>query len=129
VFAKLADARFLVPCIPDVSETKSLAEIEAALTLRPGFAFVRGTLDVKMERLDAGPAGIRWRLTSKGIGSSSEVQATLTLSDADGGTAVRWEAEVTTLGGLLKLVPGGLIRGAATSVINSAWDRIEKALS
>ena len=130
VFAKLADARFLVPCIPDVHEVKMLEERRAELLLRPGFAFVRGTLEVKLEIVEAeDPRRERVLLASKGIGSSSEVEATLELSEAEGGTALRWTAEVKSLGGLLKLVPTGLIRGAAQKVINDAWDRIETALA
>ncbi len=131
VFARLADARFLVPCIPDVSETKSVGEAEAVLVLRPGFAFVRGTLEVRLERLQAKtPAEVCWKTASKGIGSSAEVEAGLTLGEAaGGGTAVKWTAEVKSLGGLLKLVPGGLIRGAAERVINDVWDRVEKAMA
>jgi carbon monoxide dehydrogenase subunit G len=46
VFAKLSDARFLVECIPG-RETVSLAEEKKAIcTQRPGFAFVRGTLEL-----------------------------------------------------------------------------------
>jgi carbon monoxide dehydrogenase subunit G len=129
VATRLGDARFLVPCIPDVSEVKSLSEAEAELVLRPGFAFIRGTLEVKLERLEAGPGGIRWRTVSKGIGSSAEVEASLAVSEAEGRSAVHWVAEVKSLGGLLKLVPGGLIRGAAERVINDAWDRVEKAMA
>src|SRR5262245_50752779 len=78
VFAKLTDARFLVPCVPDVSAVKVLEPGRAELTLRPGFAFVRGTLEVQMQVLDAvAPQSARVVLTSKGIGSSSEVHATL----------------------------------------------------
>lgn len=130
VYAKLADARFLAPCVPDVSETRQLNEADAELVLRPGFAFIRGTLDLKMQRTEAdeGARRVRWLLASKGIGSTADVEATLELSEAEGGTAAHWVAEVKELTGLLKWVPGGLISGAAQSVINNAWDRVEKAL-
>lgn len=130
VFAKLTDARFLVPCVPDVSAVKALEADRAELVLRPGFAFVRGTLEVVMQVLDpVPPRAARVVLTSKGIGSSSEVHATLALDEADGTTTVHWAAEVKSLGGLLKMVPGGLISGAAQKVINDAWDRIDQALA
>src|SRR4051812_39136117 len=130
VFASLTDARFLVPCVPDVSAVKVLEPGRAELTLRPGFAFVRGTLEVQMQVLNAvAPQSARVVLTSKGIGSSSEVHATLAFSEADGTTLVHWAAEVRSLGGLLKMVPSGLISGAAQKVINDAWDRIDRALA
>jgi len=42
---------------------------------------------------------------------------------------VSWTAEVTQLGGLLKMVPAGLIRGAAHKVIEDVWDGVAKKLA
>ncbi len=69
------------------------------------------------------PEAVRFRLTSKGIGSSNTVETALTLTPADAQTRVRWTAEVTQLGGLLKMVPSGLIRGAAQKVIEDVLGR------
>lgn len=131
VFARLTDPKFLVECIPDVETIKSLEPASATLVLRPGFAFVRGTLEVVMHIVDVvSPTTARVVLNSKGIGSSADVEATLALTESAGGTRVHWTAEVKSLGGLLKLVPGGLIRGAAEKVINDTWARVvEKANS
>jgi len=134
LLAKLTDARFLVQVIPDVDSVPDLQPDRATLVLRPGFAFVRGTLDVTMHIIpDAKTmSSARVLLESRGIGSSSEVEATLTLSpqqESGGGSRVHWTAEVKSLGGLLKLVPGGLIRGAAEKVINDAWNRIGEKLA
>ena len=35
-----------------------------------------------------------------------------------------WRAEVKSLGGLLKMVPSGLIRGAAQKVIEDVWNGV-----
>jgi carbon monoxide dehydrogenase subunit G len=130
LFARLTDARFLVQCIPDVESVTQAEGERAALVLRPGFAFVRGTLEVTLELMEAmQPESARWRLTSKGIGSSSEVEAALALAEQDGGTRVHWTAEVVSLGGLLKMVPSGLIRGAAEKVVNDVWAAIEAKLA
>jgi uncharacterized protein len=129
LFARLTDARFLVKCVPDVESVTLAEERRAVLVLRPGFAFVRGTLEVHLEVVDvAPPEGARVVIRSKGIGSSADVKATLALAPEGAGTKVHWVAEVTSLGGLLKLVPGGLIRGAAEKVINDAWDRVTREL-
>lgn len=130
VFARLTDVSFLVGCIPDVETVKSVDADRAELVLRPGFAFVRGTLEVTLRIVEkAEPTSARVQLLSKGIGSSSEVEATLTAGPHDGGTRVHWTAEVKSLGGLLKMVPAGLIRGAAEKVINDAWSRIAEKLA
>src|SRR3954454_2927162 len=120
VHAKLGDARFLVECIPDVESVSVNEADRAELIIRPGFSFVRGTLEVTLSVVDrptptepSGNGSTRVLLSSRGIGSSSEVEATLAVSEQGAGTRVHWVAEVKSLGGLLKLVPSGLIRGAA----------------
>lgn len=129
LFARLADARFLVQCAPDV-DSVALAEPEKAeLVVRPGFAFARGTLKVTMTLHDLkSPDSFRVDLFSQGIGFTSDVGATLQLVAIEAGTRVAWTAEVKKLTGLLKLAPSGLIRGAAEKAINDAWDRAAAAL-
>lgn len=130
LFARLSDARFLVECIPDVETVHEQAPQSARLTLRPGFSFVRGTLEVALSLVDVvAPTSARVVLASKGIGSTADVEATLSLSDREGGSRVHWTAEVKKLGGLLKMVPGGLVRGAAEKVINDAWASVSQKLA
>jgi carbon monoxide dehydrogenase subunit G len=126
VWSKLTDARFLVKCIPDLESVSVLEPDHLKMVLRPSLAFVRGTLDVDLRVFDAVPQkSVRIVNLGKGIGSSSTVEAILNFSAADAGTLVHWTAEVKELGGLLKLVPPGLIRGAAQKVINDAWTIVE----
>ena len=127
--ARLTDVSFLVGCIPDVESVRATEADRAELVLRPGFSFVRGTLAVTLRLVERIAPDARFVLVSKGIGSSSEVQATLAVAENGAGSRVHWVAEVTSLGGLLKMVPAGLIRGAAEKVINDAWDRIGLAMS
>lgn len=129
LWTKLTDARFLAQCLPDVESIKEAQADRAELVLRPGFSFVRGTLDVSLRVVDAvSPSAARYTVASKGIGSSADVEATISLSPRENGTCVRWTTEVKTLGGLLKMVPPGLIRGAAQKVVNDAWSAIEAKL-
>jgi len=129
VSAKLADACFLVQCIPG-TEKVAVAEPERAVcTLRPGFSFVRGTLDVTLAVVEAVPATItRLTLHSKGIGTTSDVEVVLTYTSQEVGTHVHWTADITQLGGLLKAVPQGLIKGAAQKVIEDVWANVEAKL-
>jgi carbon monoxide dehydrogenase subunit G len=130
LWTKLTDARFLVQCIPDVESIAEQEANRAVLVLRPGLSFARGTLDVTLRVVDAvAPTGARYVIVSKGIGSSAEVEATVALAPQGAGTHVRWTAEVKTLGGLLKMVPSGLIRGAAQKVVNDAWSAVEAKLN
>ena len=129
VWARLTDARFLVKCIPDVDSVKKVEADRAELVLRPGFAFVRGTLEVTLEVAEkSAPTAAKVLVHGKGIGSSSEVEATLALAGQGGGERVQRVAEVQSLGGLLKMVPGGLIRGAAQKVIDDVWKSVGEKL-
>jgi carbon monoxide dehydrogenase subunit G len=130
LWAKLTDARFLAQCIPDVESVQEAEADRAVLVLRPGFSFVRGTLDVTLHVVDAvEPSAARYVIASKGIGSTADVEATVALAPEGAGTRVCWTAEIKTLGGLLKMVPAGLIRGAAQKVVNDAWSAIEAKLN
>jgi carbon monoxide dehydrogenase subunit G len=124
VWAKLTDARFLAQCIPDVESIKEATADRAVLVLRPGFSFVRGTLDVTLSVVDAVDPAARYLVASKGIGSSADVEATIALAPINEGTRVSWAADIKTLGGLLKMVPHGLIVGAAQKVVNDAWKAV-----
>jgi tRNA pseudouridine55 synthase len=125
VWAKLTDPRLLVACIPDVQTVKSVSADHAELVLRPGLSFARGTLDIDLKVVDAvAPSSARMVILGKGIGSSSHVEATLAFAPQGTGTRVHWVAEIKELGGLLKMVPGGLIRGAAEKVVNDAWTAV-----
>jgi carbon monoxide dehydrogenase subunit G len=129
LWAKLSDPAFLVECIPDATLHGTVEKNRAACTVRPGVAFVRGSLDVTLEIAEAIPGvSIRLLVTSKGIGSTSDVEATLDFSPHDAGTRVHWKAEVKSLGGLLKAVPAGLIRGAAQKVIADVWAGVDQKL-
>lgn len=129
VWAKLTDARFLVQCLPDVDRVTECAADHAALVLRPSFAFVRGTLDMHLQIVEAvAPSSARVLVHSKGIGSSSTVEASLAFSPTPDGTRVHWVADIRELGGLLKMIPHGLIQGAAQKVIADAWNLIDAHL-
>ena len=130
LWARLTDARFLVQCIPGV-ESVPLAEPDRAVcVLRPGFSFVRGTLEVTLHVVERVPGtSARFLLHSKGIGTSSDLEAALTFTPREEGTRVHWTADVKELGGLLKAVPRGLIQAAAQKVIADAWDAVAARLA
>lgn len=129
LFASLTDPAFLVGCVPDVDQVKQTDADGAVFVIRPGFSFVRGTLETDMRITEKAFPAAKVRLESKGIGSSSTVEATFTLAAQEGGTRVNWVAEVTELGGLLKMIPPGLVQGAAQKVIADVFDRIAAQLA
>ncbi len=126
---KLRDLGFLVKCIPD-AELLGVAENEVKFRVMPGFSFARGSLDISLQQIEKAPdKPIAYRCLNKGIGSTSEVEVTLT-PEVDGeATRVRWAADVKNLTGLLKMVPPALIKAAAQKVIADVWNEVEKQLA
>jgi uncharacterized protein len=130
LWPKLRDAAFLAQCIPDGTPHEGATRDRAVCTVQPGFSFMRGSLDVTIEVIDGvEPTTINYSQQSKGIGSSSEVETALTLSPCGQGTKLQWRSEVKSLGGLLKMMPAGLIRGAAQKVIEDGWKGVAEKLA
>jgi len=129
VWAKFRDAGFLIECVPDGTPSGKATVDHAEARVRPGFAFVRGTMDIALDLTQpVENKSLVLRITSRGVGTTSEVEAFLEFSDRDGGTFLHWVAEIKQLGGLLKAVPSGLIRGAAQKVIDGLWQRVTQRI-
>ncbi len=126
VWTKLRDTRFLVDCIPGV-ESVSQAEADTAVcVLRPGFSFIRGTLEITLRVVEAAEnTSLRVTAHGKGIGSGNDVETALTFIAHDGGTRIHWTADITNLTGLIKAVPQGLLKGAAQKVIGDVWATVQ----
>ncbi len=130
LWPKLGDAAFLVTCIPDGTPHDGGTRDRAVCTVHPGFSFMRGSIDVTIEILGGEEAkSVKYSQKSKGIGSTSEVETSLTLEPHESGTKIKWRAEIKSLGGLLKMAPSGLIRGSANKVIEDGWAGVAAKLS
>ncbi len=129
LWSKLSDARFLAMCIPGAESVASVAPDKVTCTLRPGFAFVRGTLELTLQVVEATEAtSARYLNHTKGIGSSTDVEANLVFAPQDKGTRIHWTADIKSLDGLIKAVPPGLIKASAQKVIADVWALVESKL-
>jgi carbon monoxide dehydrogenase subunit G len=130
LWQSLARPEFLCQCFPGVDRVIRLDERSAALVVRPGFSFIRGTLDVSFEFAETNPPrSARVRIHIKGIGSSAELETRLELTSTDGGTRVTWAADATQIGGLLKAVSQGLLQAAAEKVAAEVWLAVRQRVS
>ena len=128
-FDALGDAGWLAHALPDAQVTRAAPDA-AAWRVKPKFAFMAGTLDTEAAVTGRDPGReVRYTVVSKGVGSSSTVQAALRFTPADAGCTVEWVADVTELGGLLKLAPRGLIQAAAQTVIGEVWAAVRRKLA
>jgi carbon monoxide dehydrogenase subunit G len=130
VWKSLVDPRFLCQCFPDVDRIVNADDRSATLIVRPGFSFVRGTLEISFEFVDLKPASHgQVTIQLKGIGSSAKLESAFDVTSSDSGSAVEWTADVRELGGLLKAVSHGLMQGAAQKVAADTWSNIRTRLA
>lgn len=129
LYAKLSDAGFVAGCLTGATVT-SAAPDKAEWRVRPKLAFLSGSLDTTATVTAREPdTSVTYEMYAKGIGASSTVRAVMNFAPSDGGTTVTWTGEIVSLTGLLKLVPGSLIQGAAKKVIADVWADIHKKLA
>jgi carbon monoxide dehydrogenase subunit G len=130
VRAKLSDVSFLASCIPDLQSATPREDGTVVCVVRPGFSFIRGTLEVTIQVAEAVEGQpLRIQAHGKGIGSSNDVELALQFAERDGGTQIHWTADVTKLGGLLKAMPTGLLKGAAQKVIADVWQQAKQKVA
>lgn len=130
IFSQLADAGWLALALPD-SEVSEATSDHAVWKVRPKFTFMAGNLDTIAHVTERSPVDrVCYHITSKGVGSSSTVLASLNfIRHQDTTTQVVWVAELTELGGLLKMVPRGLLQATAQKVIDDVWASIRLKLT
>lgn len=130
VAAKLSDAGFLANCLPDVQVSEATPD-KAAWKLKPKLSFLTGSLNVEMTTTtrEVGKS-VAYKVFAKAMGASSTVVTNLTFAEADGGgTAVHWTGDLEQVTGLLKVVPKGLLQGAAQKVIDDVWAAVTAKLT
>jgi uncharacterized protein len=129
VWPKLSDARFLVDSLKNSPEVLLREEHAAEWRVKPAASFISGTMDTRLEITERKPPEeMTVVLTSKGIGSSSTTVVNLKLMPNEGGSRIHWQAEITQLSGLLKMIPKGLIQATAKKVIEDVWDGVDQEL-
>jgi uncharacterized protein len=114
VEGQLADAGFLATCVPDATVT---------------LAFISGQLETHLTVIErVANQSVTFEAVGKGVGASSTVRSQLMFHPDADGLRVDWKADVVALTGLLKMVPKGLIQGAAEKVIAEVWGGVHARL-
>jgi carbon monoxide dehydrogenase subunit G len=126
LYARLSDARFLVQCIPGVESVKSETPEQAVCVVKPaGLSFVTGSIELTVRRTAAVEnTSANVTIASKSIGATSEVETAFTLTPQEGGTKLRWTADIQKMGGLLKHAPQALLKAAAQKIIGDVWEKV-----
>ena len=129
VFAALTDLDGLARIIPDVESSARPDENTLTCVVRPGFSFLRGTLNLTVTAQDVRPP--EWadmRTVAKGIGTQITIESKLELTAHGSGSQLNWQAEITERKGLVAAVSTALVKAAADQVIRQAWANVRKEL-
>lgn len=128
VWMALTRPEFLCRCFPGVDHVVRFDERSAVLVVRPGFSFVRGTLEVAFEFVETERQSANVQIQIKGIGSSAALSSSFQVAPDVHGTQVNWQVHATLIGGLLKAVSQGLIQAAAQKVAADTWAEVHKKI-
>jgi carbon monoxide dehydrogenase subunit G len=130
LYPHLADLQLLVKTLPDVKTVKEASETSAVIVVAPSLSFVKGELETTLQRTSSTPPSqAELQVSSKGIGTTVKLLASFTLTPEGEGTLMNWQATIQEMGGLLKLVPGSLIKGAAQKTIEGWLGSLEQRIS
>ena len=129
LFARLTDLNFMAQTIPGLQRIELSEPKHLVCRVRPGFAFMAGSLTLTFDVVDEHPAeSVKYRVHGKGIGATVVVETEIKLSSEENGTKLNWQSEILERGGLLKPVGQTLIKAAANKVTADAWAAFRKAL-
>lgn len=129
VFDAITDLDLLSQHIPDVVSVTRIDDRALRCVVRPGFSFLRGTLQMTIQFTDLDrPTTATMQVDASGIGQSIRVASRSTISPENGGSLLQWQAHVVERRGLVATISKSLISAAAGQVIRDAWQKVHRHL-
>lgn len=130
LFTVMTDFDVLPSVIPDLQSHERVDERTMRCVIRPGFSFLRGTMKVLFHLAESkAPETALTRVEASGIGAGLKMETRMWIEPAEGGSALRWDAQVLELKGLVSAISPTLLRAAADQVIRHTWDRVRERLA
>lgn len=116
-WAFIMDANKVAECLPGLEKLDIVDADNFNAKVRIGITFIKGTFDFKTRIFDrTPPKHVRLAAHGRGVGSTIDVEATLDLTDLQGGgTRMNWSAEAQV---------GGVIAGVGQDLMNRAAEKV-----
>jgi uncharacterized protein len=128
VFEFFSDARKLVDCLDDPHTVEVQDASHFSGTVTTGVAFIRGTFRMTGEYTERDPPG---RLVAKlhggGLGSGLDALISTVLEPVNGGTTVRWTADLN-FSGPIASVGERVVRGTVDKKTQALFERARQRL-
>ncbi len=129
VWKAFLDPGTLAQAIPGCEKLEAAGEGEFRATMKVGVAAIKGTFEGKVRLSDLEPPN-RYRMAVEGTGSPGFVRgdASMELSDTEGGTRVAYNADVQ-VGGLIASVGQRMLGGVSKMMLDQFFGRMTEILS
>jgi carbon monoxide dehydrogenase subunit G len=129
VWKAFLDPDTLAQALPGCEKLEASGEGEFRATLKVGVAAIKGTFEGKVRLTDLEPPN-RYRMAVEGNGSPGFVRgdASMELSDIDGGTRVSYSADVQ-VGGLIASVGQRMLGGVSKMMLDQFFSRMTEILA
>jgi carbon monoxide dehydrogenase subunit G len=129
VWAAFLDPGTLAQAIPGCEQLEEVGTGEYRATMKVGVAAIKGTFQGKVRLSDQEPPN-RYRMAVEGTGSPGFVRgdATMELTDIEGGTRVSYNADVQ-VGGLIASVGQRMLGGVSKMMLDQFFGRMNELLT
>jgi carbon monoxide dehydrogenase subunit G len=129
VWAAFLDPGTLAQAIPGCEQLEEVGTGEYRATMKVGVAAIKGTFQGKVRLSDQEPPN-RYRMAVEGTGGPGFVRgdATMELTDIEGGTRVSYKADVQ-VGGLIASVGQRMLGGVSKMMLDQFFGRMNELLT
>ncbi len=128
VFEFLLNPNEISKCLPDLQSVDVKSEDKFDAVARIGIGAIRGNFTFHLAVVEKEPPRhARLKAQGSGSGSRIDLDATMDLEPANGGTNMKWRAE-TKLGGLVATIGQRLVSGTAEKTVNDFFNCIKQKL-
>lgn len=129
VWKAFLDPATLAQAIPGCEKLEVAGEGEFRAIMKVGVAAIKGTFEGKVRLSDLEPPN-RYRMAVEGTGSPGFVrgEASMKLSDTEGGTRVAYSADVQ-VGGLIASVGQRMLGGVSKMMLDQFFGRMTEILT
>jgi carbon monoxide dehydrogenase subunit G len=129
VWDAFLDPTVLEKALPGCEKLEAVAPGEYKATLKVGVGPIKGTFEGKVRLFDLEPPN-KYRMAIEGTGGPGFVRgdASMELSDAEGGTRVGYSAEVQ-VGGLIASVGQRMLGGVSKMMLDQFFSKMTELLA
>ena len=128
VYAFLLNPNEMSRCLPDLQSVNVKDEGRFEAIVKLGVGPVKGNFKFHLTVLEKDPPRhARIKAQGSGSGSSIDLDATMNLEPANGGTLMKWQAE-TKLAGLIATIGQRLISGTTERTVNEFFSCIKQKM-